>query len=86
MPDATVILVRHAAHGLLGRVLAGRMPGVGLSPEGHAQAAALADALAGTPVRAVLTSPLQRTMETAVPIASRHGLAPLRWTQWPERN
>jgi len=70
----TLHLVRHAAHGLLGRILAGRMPGVPLSAEGLAQAAALADALAARPVRAVLSSPLQRAQEMAAPIAARHGL------------
>ena len=77
LSDTTLILVRHAAHGLLGHVLAGRMPGVGLSAEGHAQAAALSDALARAPVRAVWTSPLQRAAETAAPIAARHGLVPV---------
>ena len=66
--------MRHAAHGLLGRVLAGRMPGVGLSAEGVAQAGAVADALAARPIRAVLSSPMQRAQETAAPIAARHGL------------
>ena len=75
MPGATTLhLVRHAAHGLLGKVLAGRMPGVGLSAEGAAQAAALADELAAHPIRAVLSSPVQRAQETAAPIAARHGL------------
>ncbi len=50
------------------------MPGVPLSAEGVAQAAALADALAARPVRAVLSSPVQRAQETAAPIAARHGL------------
>ena len=71
---ATLHLVRHAAHGLLGTVLAGRMPGVALSAEGAAQADALADVLAARPIRAVLSSPVQRAQETAAPIAARHGL------------
>ncbi len=50
------------------------MPGVPLSAEGLAQAAALADALAARPIRAVLSSPVQRAQETAAPIAARHGL------------
>ncbi len=50
------------------------MPGVTLNAEGVAQAAALADALAARPVRAVLSSPLQRAHDTAAPIAARHGL------------
>lgn len=74
MGATTLHLVRHAAHGLLGRVLAGRMPGVALTAEGTAQADALADALAGRPIRAVLSSPVQRAQATAAPIAARHGL------------
>ncbi len=70
----TLHLVRHAAHGLLGRVLAGRMPGVPLSAEGAAQARVLAGALASRPIQAVLSSPVQRAQETAAPIAARHGL------------
>ncbi len=60
---------------MLGRVLAGRMPGVGLSEEGRGQADRLAQTLAGLPVAAVVASPLQRAQETAAPIASRLGLA-----------
>lgn len=70
----TIHLVRHAAHGLLGRVLTGRMPGVSLSPEGTAEAAALAARFRGTDVAAVLSSPVQRARETAAPIAEAVGL------------
>ena len=75
LSDATLILVRHAHHALLGRILAGRMAGVGLSPQGMAEAAVLAGVLAGITIRAVLTSPMQRAQETAAPIAIRHDLA-----------
>jgi broad specificity phosphatase PhoE len=75
LPGGTTLhLVRHAAHGLLGRILAGRMPGVGLSEEGQAQAARLADTLASRPIQAVLSSPLERAQATAAAIAARHGL------------
>jgi probable phosphoglycerate mutase len=50
------------------------MGGVPLSEEGRVQAAALADALAGRPIAAVVSSPLQRARETAFPIAARLGL------------
>lgn len=70
-----VHLVRHGAHDLVGRVLAGRMPGVHLGPEGRAQAERLAAALAARPLAAVLSSPQPRARETAEPIAGRHGLA-----------
>jgi probable phosphoglycerate mutase len=71
-----VHLIRHAAHGLLGRVLAGRRPGVHLSPEGRDQAERLAARLAREPLAIVQTSPLERARETAEPIAARLGLVP----------
>lgn len=71
----TLLLVRHASHGLLGRVLAGRMPGVALSEAGRAEAERLAEALAGRGIARILSSPLQRTRETAAAIAARAGLA-----------
>ena len=68
-------LLRHCAHGLLGHALAGRMPGVALSEQGLAQAAALGGWFAQSGVRAVITSPQQRARETAAPIAAAAGLA-----------
>ena len=50
------------------------MDGVGLSEDGRAQAAALAASFAGRPIAAVISSPLQRAQETAVPIAAQLGL------------
>src|ERR1700674_4516541 len=67
-------LLRHGEHGLLGRVLAGRMPGVGLSERGRAEIAAVAERLAGDKVAALYASPLQRTRESAEIIAERLGL------------
>ena len=71
----TLLLVRHASHGLLGRVLAGRMPGVALSAAGRAEAERLAGTLAGRGLARILSSPLERTRETAEAIAARAGLA-----------
>ena len=67
-------LIRHAAHGLLGHRIAGRMPGVRLSAAGNAQAQRLADQLASSPIQAVYASPLERARETAQPLAARLGL------------
>jgi broad specificity phosphatase PhoE len=67
-------LLRHGAHGLLGRVLAGRMPGVGLSERGRAEIAAVAERLTGDKVAALYASPLQRTRESAEIVAARLGL------------
>ena len=74
---AIVLLVRHAAHDLLGRAIAGRMPGVHLNGEGRRQASLLAEQLARAPIAAVYSSPLERARETAQPIAERLKL-PLR--------
>jgi probable phosphoglycerate mutase len=64
-------LLRHGEHGLLGRVLAGRMPGVGLTERGRAEIAAVAEHLAGEPIAAIYSSPLQRTRESAEIVAAR---------------
>ena len=69
MGPTTVHLVRHATHGLLPHTLAGRLPGIALSPAGAAEAQALA-AHFNHPVAAIYSSPIQRALETAAPIAA----------------
>ena len=64
-------LVRHGEHALQGRLAAGRMTGIGLSPKGRAEAAAIAARLAGEKVDAIYASPLDRARETAEIIAGR---------------
>lgn len=64
-----ILLVRHAAHGHLGRILSGRMPGIALSATGRDQARALGARLASEPLTAIYTSPVQRARETATSIA-----------------
>jgi probable phosphoglycerate mutase len=79
LPQPTTFhLIRHAVHDLLPHTLAGRMPGVPLSPEGQAQAERLGDRFAGQDIAAVVTSPVQRAMETAAPLAARLGRAPAK--------
>jgi broad specificity phosphatase PhoE len=67
-------LMRHGEHTLVGRVLAGRMPGVGLSEAGRAEVARAAERLASENIAALYSSPLQRTRETAEIVARRLGL------------
>ncbi len=62
---STVLLVRHGLTPMTGPMLAGHTPGVRLDERGRAQAAALAQRLAVLPLRAVVTSPLERCVETA---------------------
>jgi probable phosphoglycerate mutase len=75
-----VLLVRHGKTPTTGKVLPGRAPGLHLSDEGRAQAEAVGARMAAmvasgrrAPV-AVYASPLERTMETARPIARQLGL------------
>jgi broad specificity phosphatase PhoE len=56
------------------KILYGRKPGFYLSERGKAQAQAVADALAGRDIVAVIASPLERAQQTAAPIAIHHGL------------
>ncbi|MFI6643293.1 histidine phosphatase family protein [Streptomyces sp. NPDC050504] len=74
---ATLILVRHGrSTANTEGVLAGRMPGVRLDERGAAQAAALPARLAGVPLAAAVSSPLQRCRETLRPLLdARPGLA-----------
>ncbi|HSK26453.1 MAG TPA: histidine phosphatase family protein [Jiangellales bacterium] len=71
----TLLLVRHGRTGAnAAGVLAGRTPGVALDDRGRAQAAELGDRMAGLPLAAVVTSPLQRCLETArALLATRDG-------------
>ena len=75
-----VLLVRHGTTPTTGKVLPGRAPGLHLSDQGLAQAEAVAERISaltakdqGAPV-AVYASPLERTSETARPIARALGL------------
>jgi broad specificity phosphatase PhoE len=67
-------LLRHGEHGLLGRVLAGRMPGVGMTERGRAEIASQAERLAAEKIAAIYASPLQRTRESAEIVSARLGL------------
>jgi broad specificity phosphatase PhoE len=71
-----ILLIRHGTTDLLGRVLYGRMPGVHLNSAGVAQAHSLAQGLqARHQLTDVISSPMERALETAQPIAERQGLA-----------
>jgi probable phosphomutase (TIGR03848 family) len=67
----TVLLVRHGVTETTGIILPGRTPGLHLSERGVAQAAHVAERLRDLPRKpvALYVSPLERTRETAAPIA-----------------
>ena len=70
-----MLLVRHGQTPTTGKLLPGRAGGLHLSDAGRSQAQAVAERLAVLPkVDAVYASPLERTRETAAPIAKARGL------------
>jgi len=75
----TCLLIRHGrtatnANG----TLAGWTEGVGLDESGRSQVADLADRLRGLPVRALVSSPLQRCIETAQILVTTIGGVPVQ--------
>jgi len=70
-----ILLVRHGENDYVkkGR-LAGRLPGVHLNEKGREQAQAVAEKLTGAAIKAIYSSPMERAMETAEPIAKALGL------------
>jgi probable phosphomutase (TIGR03848 family) len=70
----TFYFVRHASHSLLGKTMAGRMPGVDLSEEGRAEAEELAARMQSIKLDLIYSSPLERCRQTAAPLAASLGL------------
>jgi broad specificity phosphatase PhoE len=73
-PVTTFILIRHALCDPVGRSIAGRRPGVHLNDMGTKQAGRLADRLSAVALAGIYSSPLERALETARPLALRHNL------------
>jgi len=90
----TILLIRHGENEYVkkGR-LAGRLPGVHLNENGRKQAEEIAKTLENAPIKAVYSSPLDRTMETAEPIARvkgleiipREGLTEIDFGEWQDK-
>ena len=78
-PATLVVLVRHGTTATTGKELPGRAPGLHLSDVGERQAKATATRIAALQdgkdrrIAAVYASPLERTRETAAPIAEAVG-------------
>jgi broad specificity phosphatase PhoE len=72
--STTIILIRHATNPSVGKGLTGWLPGVSLDAEGRQQAERLAGWLECVALAAIYSSPLERAMETALPVARRQNL------------
>jgi probable phosphomutase (TIGR03848 family) len=76
-----VLIVRHGLTSSTGKALTGWLPGIALDDRGDAQAAALGEKLAQVPLATIVSSPLERCVQTASAIAVRqagsdHAAAP----------
>jgi broad specificity phosphatase PhoE len=63
-------LIRHGTNDVLPRALAARLPGVHLNDEGRGEARRVADRLKNAPIRHLFSSPMERCVETAEPLAA----------------
>lgn len=70
----TVLLIRHGENNTVGKRLAGRLPNIHLNEKGRQQAQQIAQALGSAPLKAIYSSPLERALETAAPLARALGL------------
>jgi broad specificity phosphatase PhoE len=75
MAEKTVVhLLRHGEVDNPRGIIYGRLPGYHLSERGRSMAAAAADFFSERPVVSVFSSPLDRALETATPVARRLNL------------
>lgn len=85
-----LFLIRHAVTSHTGTQLTGWTPGVHLSDEGRAQAGALVERMLPVRLEAVYSSPVDRALETAKPLAAskglrvrvREGIGEVRYGDW----
>ena len=74
----TFLLIRHAENDYVAKGrLAGRQPGVHLNETGKKQTDTLAASLAEAPIKTIYSSPMERCMETARPLATSLNLEPI---------
>jgi broad specificity phosphatase PhoE len=74
MTSTQFLLIRHGNTDAVGRYHAGRAAGLHLNDDGRQQVARLVRDLHGVELAAIVSSPLERTRQTADPIAADHGL------------
>jgi probable phosphomutase (TIGR03848 family) len=70
----TFLLIRHGVTAITGKIITGRLPGYPLTEEGRRQVEGVAERLAGVPISAIYSSPIERALESAAPLAARLGL------------
>ncbi len=68
------LLVRHSVTDAVGHIITGRLPGVHLNDLGRRQAAGIPDRLKSFNIAAIYSSPMERALESAGPLARALGL------------
>jgi len=69
-----ILLIRHGETDYVGKRLSGHLPGIHLNTAGRRQADELAQNLKGAPIKAIYSSPLERALETALPLSQITGI------------
>ncbi|MFZ0391656.1 MAG: histidine phosphatase family protein [Calditrichia bacterium] len=67
-------LIRHGETATVGKTVAGRSPGVHLTEKGRKQAEGLIARLSDVQINQIFCSPMERTRDTAAPLAEKLGL------------
>lgn len=70
---ALFLLIRHGHNDAVGKAITGRAAGIRLNARGREEADRVAERLLSIPLTAIFSSPLERTRETAAPLARRTG-------------
>jgi len=81
---ARILLIRHASVDPLGKAIAGRGAGVHLNEQGRLEAEQLVERLSATKLEAIYCSPMERTRETAEPVARSKQLEVLTSDEFTE--
>lgn len=68
------LLIRHASVDSIGKRITGREPCIHLNEQGRAEACELPERLTDVEIDAIYSSPMERTMETAEPVARSKSL------------
>jgi broad specificity phosphatase PhoE len=71
----TILLIRHGDNESLSKYLPGHLTGIHLNETGKAQALLVAESLKDVQITSIISSPLERAVETATPLAEKLNLS-----------
>jgi broad specificity phosphatase PhoE len=71
----TILLIRHGDNESLSKYLPGHLTGIHLNEAGKTQALLVADSLKDAQITSIISSPLERAVETATPLAEKLNLS-----------